>query len=64
MSTENLSAIKAVIEKSSAYKNLSELFDEDVYDAISLKTCVERRMTKGAPGEIKKAIEHYKELNK
>ena len=45
-------------------KELSELFDEDVYDAISLKTCVERRMTKGAPGEIKKAIEHYKELNK
>jgi len=45
-------------------KELSNLFDEDVYDAISLKTCVERRMTKGAPGEIKKAIEHYKELNK
>ena len=45
-------------------KELSELFDEDVYDAISLKTCVERRMTKGAPGEIKKAIEHYKDLNK
>ena len=45
-------------------KDLSELFDEDVYEAISLKTCVERRMTKGAPGEIRKAIEHYKELNK
>ena len=45
-------------------KELSELFDKDVYDAISLKTCVERRMTKGAPGEIKKAIEHYKDLNK
>ena len=37
-------------------KELSELFDEDVYDAISLKTCVERRMTKGAPGEIRKSI--------
>jgi argininosuccinate lyase len=48
----------------SELKELSELFDEDVYDAISLKTCVERRMTKGAPGEIKKAIEHYKDLNK
>ncbi len=48
----------------SELKELSELFDEDVYDAISLKTCVERRMTKGAPGEIKNAIEHYKELNK
>ena len=48
----------------SELKELSELFDEDVYDAISLKTCVERRMTKGAPGEIKKVIEHYKDLNK
>ena len=45
-------------------RELSELFGGDVYDAISLKTCVERRMTKGAPGEIKKAIEHYKDLNK
>ena len=43
-------------------KELSELFDEDVYDAISLKTCVERRMTKGAPGEIIDAIKHYKDL--
>ena len=48
----------------SELKELSGLFDEDVYDAISLKTCVERRMTKGAPGEIEKALERYRELLK
>ena len=31
-------------------KRISDVFDEDVYDAISLKTCVEKRMTKGGPG--------------
>ncbi|MCQ2523251.1 MAG: argininosuccinate lyase [Lachnospiraceae bacterium] len=31
-------------------KEFSELFDEDIYDAISLKTCVEKRLTIGAPG--------------
>ena len=38
MSTENLSAIKAVIEKSSAYKNLSELFDEGTFTQIDAYT--------------------------
>ena len=32
------------------YKNVSDAFDEDIYDAISMKTCVERRNTIGAPG--------------
>ena len=32
------------------FKNISEAFDNDIYDAISLKTCVEKRNTKGAPG--------------
>lgn len=31
-------------------KSFSEAFDEDVYEAISLKTCVEKRLTLGAPG--------------
>ena len=31
-------------------KQLSPVFEEDVYDAISLKTCVEKRLTTGAPG--------------
>ena len=32
------------------FKNISEVFDNDIYEAISLKTCVEKRNTKGAPG--------------
>lgn len=31
-------------------KGICDKFDEDIYDAISLKTCVEKRLTKGAPG--------------
>lgn len=32
------------------YKEISPVFEEDIYDAISLKTCVETRLTLGAPG--------------
>lgn len=32
------------------FKNISEAFEEDIYDAVSLKTCVEKRLTVGAPG--------------
>ncbi len=32
------------------FKQFSEAFDEDIYDAISMETCVEKRMTIGAPG--------------
>ena len=41
------------------YKSISPVFDEDIYDAISLKTCVEKRVTIGAPGmeAMKKVIE-------
>ena len=44
------------------YKAISPVFEEDIYDAISLKTCVEKRMTIGAPGQeaMKKVIEIYK----
>ncbi|MCR4642188.1 MAG: argininosuccinate lyase [Lachnospiraceae bacterium] len=31
-------------------REISEVFDADIYDAVSLKTCVERRLTTGAPG--------------
>ncbi len=31
-------------------KSISEYFEEDIYDAVSLKTCVEKRLTVGAPG--------------
>ena len=32
-------------------KSISEVFEEDVYEAISLETCVEKRLTIGAPGK-------------
>ncbi|MCR5092743.1 MAG: argininosuccinate lyase [Lachnospiraceae bacterium] len=32
------------------FKTFSDTFEEDVFDAISLKTCVEKRLTTGAPG--------------
>ncbi|MBQ6386570.1 MAG: argininosuccinate lyase [Lachnospiraceae bacterium] len=33
-------------------------FDSDIYEAISLKACVERRTTKGAPGDMGREIEN------
>ena len=40
-------------------KKISPVFDNDLYEAVSLKTCVEKRLTTGAPGSevMKKAIE-------
>ncbi len=40
-------------------KDFSDLFEKDIYDAISLKTCVEKRLTIGAPSSeaMKKVIE-------
>ena len=34
------------------YKKISDVFEEDIYEAISMKTCVEKRNTIGAPGQI------------
>ena len=34
------------------WKSECDVFEEDIYDAISLKTCVEKRLTKGAPGQM------------
>ncbi len=33
------------------YKAISPVFEEDIYEAISMKTCVEMRNTIGAPGK-------------
>ena len=33
------------------YQKISPVFQEDIYEAISMKTCVEKRMTIGAPGQ-------------
>ncbi len=43
-------------------KEFSELFDEDIYDAISLKTCVSKRLTIGAPGPC--AMRRIIDINK
>ncbi|MCR5338586.1 MAG: argininosuccinate lyase [Lachnospiraceae bacterium] len=45
-------------------KNLSPIFEEDVYEAVSLESCVDRRITPGAPGpkEMERVIGYYEEL--
>ena len=44
-------------------KEFSPAFEEDIYEAVSLRTCVEKRLTPGAPGQemMKKAIDAEKE---
>ena len=44
-------------------QGISEKFDKDIYDAVSLKTCVEKRLTVGAPGVemMKKIIALHRE---
>ncbi|MDD7402962.1 MAG: argininosuccinate lyase [bacterium] len=45
------------------YKAISPVFEEDIYDAISMETCVDKRNTIGAPGPeaMKKVIAIYEE---
>ena len=45
-------------------KSICDVFDEDIFDAVSLKTCVEKRLTLGAPGMeiMKRVIEEEKEF--
>ena len=44
------------------FRSVCPVFDQDIYDAISMKTCVEKRVTTGAPGAeaMKRVIEIYK----
>ena len=66
------SLVLKCIEKNCAIEdlNIEELkeicpaFDEDIYEAISLKTCVNRRLTKGAPSEsaVNEAIRRYEKI--
>ena len=44
------------------YKKISPVFEEDIYEAISMKTCVEKRETYGAPGP--KVMEQIIALNR
>jgi argininosuccinate lyase len=36
--------------KLSELKEFDDHFEEDIFDAVSLETCVEKRLTIGAPG--------------
>ncbi len=44
------------------YKSFDDIFEKDVFDAISLKTCVEKRISLGgtSPKSVKKQIEEIK----
>ena len=44
------------------YKEISPVFEQDIYEAISMKTCVEKRETYGAPGP--KVMEQIIALNR
>ncbi len=46
------------------YKAISPVFEKDIYEAISLKTCVEKRTTLGAPGPsvMKQVTESYRKM--
>ena len=44
------------------YKAISPVFENDIYEAISIRTCVEKRMTIGAPGS--EAMAEVVERNK
>lgn len=45
-----------------AYKKVSNVFDIDIYQAISLETCVQKRLTKGSPSRkcMNDSIVEYK----
>ena len=46
----------------SQLQTISDKFEEDIFDAVSLKTCVEKRLTVGAPGPevMGQVIEQYR----
>ena len=46
----------------SEFQAISPVFEEDIYEAISMDTCVNKRITTGAPGKssMEEAIESYK----
>ena len=46
----------------SEFQEISPVFEEDIYEAIRMDTCVNKRVTTGAPGKaaMEEAIESYK----
>ena len=55
------SELTPIVEK---YREYSELFESDLYDDISLKTCVEKRISAGGTGEksIDRQIDYITEF--
>ncbi len=47
-----------------AYRKYSELFEEDVYGAIDLTACTERRTSAGGPARLQEQIDYVKEYLK
>lgn len=45
------------------FRDISDKFDSDIYDAVSLGTCVEKRLTVGGPGQeaMRKIIRMHRE---
>jgi argininosuccinate lyase len=45
------------------YQAISPVFEADIYEAISLETCVNKRMTIGAPGQevMKQVLKEYQD---
>ena len=45
------------------YKAISPVFEEDIYEAISMETCVNKRLTIGAPGAdaMNEVLKQYRE---
>ena len=43
-------------------QEISPVFEADIFEAVSMETCVEKRLTIGAPGQeaMIQAIESYK----
>lgn len=46
------------------FQAISPVFEADIYDAISMKTCVEKRMTIGAPGQemMRRVMDAYQKM--
>ena len=47
-----------------SYKKYSELFDEDVYEAIDLVQCVKRRTSEGGPARLREQIDYVNNILK
>jgi argininosuccinate lyase len=60
---ENTTLDKVPLED---YKEFSDIFDSDLYDEISLETCIKKRISKGSTGyeSVKEQIKYVEEFLK